>query len=54
MKAQRKGLSVRQEKAMKRHSKHHTKKHMESMKRSMLGGMTFTAAHKKAIKEVGK
>lgn len=50
----RKGLSLRQEKTMQRHAKHHTKKHMKFMKRLMLGGMTFTAAHKKAIKEVGK
>tara|TARA_Y100001951_G_scaffold96066_1_gene94324 strand:- start:1082 stop:1243 length:162 start_codon:yes stop_codon:yes gene_type:complete len=50
----RKGLSVRQEKTMKRHSKHHTKKHMMFMRKAMLGGMSFTEAHKRAIKEVGK
>lgn len=50
----RKGLSLRQEKTMKRHSKHHTKKHMKFMKNAMLGGMTFTKAHKQAMKEVGK
>ena len=54
MKTPRKSLSIRQEKTMKRHAKHHTKKHLSSMRKSMLGGMTFTQAHKKAMKEVGK
>ncbi len=39
---------------MKRHSKHHTVKHMKYMKNLMMKGSTFTAAHKKAQKAVGK
>jgi len=39
---------------MKRHSKHHTAKHMKYMKNLMMKGSTFTAAHKKAQKAVGK
>jgi len=48
------GLTKRQEKTLKKHSKHHTKKHMSSMKKDMMAGKTFSAAHKKAIKKVGK
>jgi len=50
----KKGLSKRQEASMKRHSKHHTAKHMKYMKNLMMKGSTFTAAHKKAQKAVGK
>jgi|TARA_R100000995_G_C3433544_1_gene99705 hypothetical protein len=50
----KKGLSKRQEASMKRHSKHHTVKHMKYMKNLMMKGSTFTAAHKKAQKAVGK
>jgi hypothetical protein len=39
---------------LKEHSKHHTKKHMDMMKKDMKAGMSFTAAHKKAQKAVGK
>ena len=54
--AMKKALTKRQEDSLKRHKKKgtHTKKHMDSMKRDMLKGMTFTAAHKKAMKGVGK
>ena len=38
----------------KRHSAHHTKKHMSEMRKAMRAGSTFTAAHKKAMKKVGK
>ena len=48
------GLTARQDAAMKRHSKHHTVKHMKEMTRLMKSGSTFTAAHKKAMKKVGK
>ena len=41
-------------KTLKKHSKHHTKKHMASMKKAMKKGKTFTQAHRKAIKKVGK
>ena len=47
-------LTKRQQDSMKKHSQHHTKKHMDFMKKEMLNGSTFTAAHKKAQKEVGK
>tara|TARA_R100001510_G_scaffold57488_1_gene65737 strand:- start:993 stop:1148 length:156 start_codon:yes stop_codon:yes gene_type:complete len=50
----KKSLTQRQQNAMKRHSKHHTKKHMAEMTKLMKSGSTFTAAHKKAMKKVGK
>jgi len=54
MKVKKKALTKRQENAMKRHSKHHTTKHMAFMKRRMLMGDNFRAAHKKAQEKVGK
>ena len=39
---------------LKEHSKHHSAKHMAMMKKDMKAGMSFTAAHKKAQKAVGK
>ena len=39
---------------LKEHSKHHTKKHIDMMRKDMKAGMSFTAAHKKAQKLVGK
>lgn len=36
------------------HSQKHSKKHMASMRRDIKAGMSFTAAHKKAQKSVGK
>ena len=50
----KKSLTKRQEASMKRHSKHHSASHMKYMKRRMLMGDTFRAAHKKAQKAVGK
>ena len=50
----KKALTKRQEASMKRHSKHHTAKHMKYMRNLMMKGSTFTAAHKKAQKAVGK
>ena len=47
-------LNVRQQNAMKRHSKHHTAKHLRSMVTSMKKGKTFTQSHKIAMKKVGK
>lgn len=47
-------LTDRQEKAMKKHGIHHTKKHMDMMRKEMLAGATFSAAHKKAQAAVGK
>ena len=46
-------LTERQEKTMKRHSKHHSSKHMKEMRSLMLKGSTFGAAHKLAQKKVG-
>ena len=50
----KKELTKRQKETMKRHSKHHTKRHMEYMRNSMKRGATFTQAHKRAQKAVGK
>tara|TARA_Y100001937_G_scaffold106996_1_gene149256 strand:+ start:2097 stop:2246 length:150 start_codon:yes stop_codon:yes gene_type:complete len=47
-------LTKRQEATLKRHSEHHTKKHMAEMRKMMRAGKTFTAAHKAAMKKVGK
>ena len=49
-----KPLTMRQKETLKRHSKHHTTKHMTSMKKAMRGGKTFGAAHKEAMKKVGR
>mgnify|MGYP003124439840 CR=1 FL=1 len=49
-----KKLTDRQLKTLEKHSVHHTKKHMNMMKRLMRGGMSFTEAHKKTQKEIGK
>lgn len=50
----RANLTDRQKKTLANHRKHHTDKHMQEMIKSMLGGSTFGAAHKKAMKKVGK
>ena len=47
-------LTKRQEDTLKRHKKHHTAKHMAFMRKQMKAGKTFTAAHKMAMKKVGK
>jgi len=47
-------LTKKQKELLAKHSKHHTKKHMDSMKRQMRMGKTFTQAHMIAIKNVGK
>ena len=47
-------LSKREEDTLARHSEHHTKKHMAFMRKEMLAGTTFSAAHKDALKKVGK
>ena len=41
-------------KKLQKHSKHHSKKHMKEMKTDMKKGDSFTKAHKKALKKVGK
>tara|TARA_R100001460_G_scaffold32767_3_gene64265 strand:- start:2456 stop:2641 length:186 start_codon:yes stop_codon:yes gene_type:complete len=52
----KKQLTKRQEDALKRHKAKgtHTKKHMDSMRKDMMKGMTFMAAHKRAMKGIGK
>ena len=47
-------LTQRQKNTLKKHSVHHSKKHMDMMKKEMRSGKTFSAAHKKAQKLVGK
>jgi len=47
-------LTKRQQETMKKHSKHHSKKHMQYMYNSMRRGATFTQAHTRAQKTVGK
>ena len=47
-------LTKRQKETLARHKKHHTAKHMTFMRKEMKKGSTFTAAHKKAMKKVGK
>tara|TARA_B100001057_G_scaffold251061_1_gene251276 strand:- start:963 stop:1121 length:159 start_codon:yes stop_codon:yes gene_type:complete len=47
-------LTLRQKNTMQKHSKHHSKKHLDFMKSLMLKGTSFSEAHKKAMKKVGK
>jgi hypothetical protein len=52
-----KKLTTNQKKAMQRHKKHHSSKHMREMTNLMTRSrnpLTFTQAHKTAIKKVGK
>ena len=52
--SKKKALTDRQKETLKKHSIHHTAKHMAMMRRLMREGSTFTSAHKKAMKKVGK
>lgn len=47
-------LSKYQQNKLKSHSVNHTKKHMDMMKKEMSKGLSFTQAHKKALRVVGK
>ena len=47
-------LTDAQKKKLKEHSKHHSSKHMAMMRKDMKAGKSFSAAHKKAQKAVGK
>lgn len=49
-----KDLKPRQRKTMNKHAKHHTLKHMRSMATAMKKGATFSQAHTKAMRSVGK
>lgn len=50
----KKELTKRQKDTLKKHSVHHSAKHMAMMKKEMKAGKTFTQAHKKAQRLVGK
>ena len=52
--AKKKQLTKKQKDTLKKHSVHHSKKHMAMMRKEMRAGKSFTAAHKKAQKKVGK
>jgi len=47
-------MSLTKRQQMKKHSEHHSKSHMAMMRRLMNKGVSFSSAHKKAQKEVGK
>jgi hypothetical protein len=49
-----KALTPAQKVKLKQHKKYHTKKHMDMMTKHMKQGKTFTQAHNKAQKVVGK
>ena len=50
-----KSLTTRQKQTLQRHAQHHTAKHMTMMIKEMKNNdMSFSAAHKKAQKLVGK
>ena len=49
-----KPLTMRQKETLKKHSVHHTAKHIASMRKAMGSGKTFGAAHKEAMKKVGR
>tara|TARA_R110002012_G_scaffold149268_2_gene308276 strand:+ start:1339 stop:1512 length:174 start_codon:yes stop_codon:yes gene_type:complete len=49
-----KKLTKKQTDVLSRHSEHHTTKHMAEMRKAMKSGKTFTAAHKLAMKKVGR
>jgi len=44
-----KKLTAQQKTDLMKHSVKHSKKHMASMRMSMMRGMSFAAAHKKAM-----
>ena len=49
-----KGLKPSQKKTMNKHAKHHSLKHMRSMANAIKKGATFSKAHTKAMRSVGK
>ena len=50
----KKPLTIRQREGLKKHAKKHTTKHKSSMRKAMRAGKTFSAAHKIAMKKVGR
>lgn len=53
-KTKKKDLTNKQKEKLKLHAAHHTKRHIALMKKMMKEGKSFSAAHKAAMKEVGK
>ena len=49
-----KDLTPRQRKTMNSHARHHSLKHMREMANAMKKVSTFSQAHSKAMKKVGK
>ena len=49
-----KALTTAQKNRLKKHSVHHSAKHMAMMRKDMKAGKSFTQAHNKAQKMVGK
>lgn len=50
----KKQLTDKQKDMLQKHKTNHTQKHMDYMKKEMMNGSSFTSAHNKAKKEVGK
>jgi len=49
-----KKITANQKSTLKKHSTYQTKKHISTMKTAMKKGSSFTKAHKKAMKKVGR
>ena len=49
-----KDLTPRQQRTMRSHARHHSLKHMRSMANAMKKGATFSQAHNRAMRSVGK
>ena len=47
-------IDKKEKKQLKKASAHHSKKHMDMTVKDMKAGLSFTKAHKKAVKKVGK
>ena len=50
----KKSLTKRQKTTLKRHKKHHTKAHLKFMRKKMLAGSSFKAAHNAAKRKIGR
>tara|TARA_B100000902_G_C26845568_1_gene685553 strand:+ start:61 stop:210 length:150 start_codon:yes stop_codon:yes gene_type:complete len=46
-------LSENQKDKLSKHKKHHSKKHMDFMKKRMARGLSFSKAHREALKIKG-
>ncbi len=46
-------LTKKQQKKLSKHKVHHSKKHMDFMKKKMSGGLSFSKAHREALKIKG-